>query len=76
MAIPVQAAGIAQTDLAAVGPFSGGQWAALVPLFLGMAVVYALQAAIVHRIARSGRRNGHAEPTAALVGAGGGDRLG
>ena len=55
VAIPVQAAGIAQTDLEAVGPLSAGQWALLVPLFLGLAAVYALQAAIAHRIARPGR---------------------
>src|SRR5690349_4434732 len=39
LAIPVQAVGIATTDLEAVGPFSTGQWAALVPLFLAMAAV-------------------------------------
>jgi hypothetical protein len=52
LAIPVQAIGIATTDLDAVGPFTGGQWALLVLLFLAMAAVYALQAAIVYRVAR------------------------
>jgi hypothetical protein len=52
LAIPVQAAGIAQTDLEAVGPFTGGQWALLVVLFVAMAAVYALQALIVLRVAR------------------------
>jgi hypothetical protein len=54
VAIPVQAAGIATTDLEAVGPFSAGQWAALVALFVAMAAVYALQAVIAYRLARSG----------------------
>jgi hypothetical protein len=54
VAIPVQAAGIATTDLAAVGPFSAGQWVALVALFVAMAAVYALQAVIAYRLARSG----------------------
>ena len=54
LAIPIQATGIATTDLEAVGPFTGGQWALLVLLFLAMAVVYALQAAIVYRVARGG----------------------
>ena len=67
LAIPVQAAGIATTDLEAVGPFSGGQWALLVPLFVAMAAVYALQALIVVRLARSGRRDRQGEPAAALV---------
>jgi hypothetical protein len=71
VAIPVQAAGIATTDLEAVGPFSPEQWAVLVLLFLGMAGVYALQAAIVYRVARSGRRDREGEPAAALVGTGG-----
>jgi len=70
VAIPVQAAGIAQTDLEAVGPFSAGQWVALSALFVGMAAVYALQAAIVFRVAR---RGGSA---AILVGAGGSEALG
>jgi hypothetical protein len=52
VAIPVQAAGIATTDLEAVGPFSAGQWVVLVVLFLGMAAVYALQAVITYRVAR------------------------
>ena len=67
LAIPIQASGIATTDLAAVGPFSAGQWALLVPLFVAMAVVYALQALIAFRLARSGRRNREGEPAAALV---------
>ena len=73
VAIPVQAAGIATTDLEAVGPFSPGQWAVLVLLFLGMAGVYALQAAIVFRVARSGRPYGERQPTAPLLGAGAGE---
>ncbi|SDE85901.1 hypothetical protein SAMN05660485_01891 [Blastococcus fimeti] len=52
LAIPVQAAGIAQTDLEDVGPLGTGQWAALVPIFVAMAAVYALQADIVRRVAR------------------------
>jgi hypothetical protein len=56
VAIPVQAAGIATTDLEAVGPFSAGQWVALVALFVAMAAVYALQAVIAYRLARSGVR--------------------
>jgi hypothetical protein len=76
VAIPVQAIGIATTDLEAVGPFSAGQWAALVALFVVMAAVYALQAAIVYRVARSGRREGQGERAAALVGAGGRGGLG
>ena len=52
VAIPVQAAGIAQTDLEAVGPFSAGQWVALSALFIAMAAVYAPQAAIAYRVAR------------------------
>lgn len=42
------AAGIAQTDLEAVGSFNSGQWAVRAVLFAGMAAVYALQAAIVY----------------------------
>jgi hypothetical protein len=76
VAIPVQAAGIATTDLAAVGPFSAGQWAVLVALFFGMAGVYALQAAIVYRVARSARGEGEGEPAPPLVGASGGEALG
>src|SRR4051812_28261220 len=76
VAIPVQAAGIAQTDLEAVGPFSTGQWAALSALFVGMAAVYALQAAIVYRVARSGRRDGQGESAPLLVGAGGSEAHG
>jgi hypothetical protein len=67
LAIPIQATGIATTDLEAVGPFDGGQWALLVPLFVAMAAVYALQAVIVFRLARSGRRDREGEPAAALV---------
>jgi hypothetical protein len=67
IAIPVQAAGIAQTDLEAVGPFSTGQWAVLVALFVAMAAAYALQAAVVYRVARSGPRDREGEPAAALV---------
>ena len=67
VAIPVQAAGIATTDLEAVGPLSTGQWAVLVVLFVVMAGVYALQAAIAYRVARSGRRDRQGEPAAALV---------
>ena len=62
LAIPIQAAGIATTDLAAVGPLSAGQWALLVPLFVAMAAVYALQAVIAYRVARSRGRNREAEP--------------
>src|SRR3954453_22712492 len=76
VAIPVQATGIATTDLADVGPFSAGQWAVLVMLFAGLAAAYVLQAVTVFRVARSGRRDGEREPTAALVGAGGGEALG
>ncbi len=76
IAIPVQAAGIAQTDLAAVGPFSAGQWAVLAVLFVAMAAVYALQAVIAYRVARSGGRDREGEPAAAFVRAGGGEPLG
>jgi hypothetical protein len=57
IAIPVQAAGIAQTDLEAVGPFDLGQGVALSALFVAMAAIYALQAASVYRVARSGGRD-------------------
>jgi hypothetical protein len=67
VAIPIQAAGIAQTDLAAVGPLSTGQWTVLVVLFVGMAAAYAVQAAIAYRVARSGRRDRQGEPAATLV---------
>ena len=67
VAIPIQAAGIAQTDLAAVGPLSTGQWTVLVVLFAGMAAAYAVQAVIAYRVARSGRRDRQGEPAAALV---------
>jgi hypothetical protein len=73
IAIPVQAAGIATTDLADVGPFSTGQWAVLVVLFVGLAAVYVLQSVIVFRVARSGRRDGERKPTANLLGAGAGE---
>jgi hypothetical protein len=76
LAIPVQATGIATTDLAAVGPLSPGQWAVLVPLFVAMAAVYVLQTGIAYRVARSGRGDRQGEPAAALVGAGGGQPLG
>jgi hypothetical protein len=68
VAIPVQAAGIATTDLEAVGPLSAGQWAVLAALFVAMAAVYALQAMIVYRVARTAGRGPEGEP-AALVGA-------
>ena len=42
-------------------------WALLVLLLLAMAAVYALQALIVFRLARSGRRDRQGEPAAALV---------
>jgi hypothetical protein len=64
VAIPVQATGIAQTDLEAVGPFSTGQWVVLGALFVGMAAVYALQAAIVYRVARSGGADRERPPAA------------
>src|SRR5688572_17400129 len=67
LAIPIQATGIATTDLEAVGPLTGGQWALLVPLFVAMAAVYALQALIAFRLARSGRRDRQGEPAASLV---------
>jgi hypothetical protein len=76
LAIPVQAAGIAQTDLDAVGPFSAGQWAVLAALFVAMAAAYAVQALVVYRVARSGRRDREGELAAALVGAGGREALG
>jgi uncharacterized membrane protein YidH (DUF202 family) len=67
VAIPVQAAGIATTDLEAVGPFSTGQWVVLAVLFVAMAAVYVLQAAIVYRVARSGGRDGDRKPEAPLA---------
>ena len=66
VAIPVQATGIATTDLEAVGPLGTGQWALLVPLFGAMAAVYALQAVIAYRLARSAGRDRQGEPTSAL----------
>jgi hypothetical protein len=76
LAIPVQATGIATTDLGAVGPLTTGQWALLVPLFVAMAAAYALQAVVAYRIARSGGRDREREPAPSLVGAGGGQPLG
>ena len=70
VAIPVQATGIATTDLADVGPLSTGQWALLTVLFVGMAAVYVLQAVVVFRVARSGRRNDEREQAAPLLVAG------
>ena len=69
LAIPVQAAGIAQTDLEAVGPLSAGQWAVLSVLFAGMAAVYALQAAIAYRVARPRGRDRGDEPATVPGGA-------
>jgi hypothetical protein len=70
IAIPVQAIGIATTDLEAVGPFNAGQWALLVVLFVAMAAVYVLQAVVVYRVARGGAAkravDPHAVPTAAV----------
>ncbi len=58
LAIPVQAAGIAQTDLDAMGPLSVGQWVVLFLLFVVMAAaVYALQAALAYRVARPRSRD-------------------
>jgi hypothetical protein len=76
LAIPLQATGIATTDLGAVGPLTAGQWVLLVPLFVAMAAVYALQAVLAYRVARSGGRDGEREPAPPLVGAGGGQPLG
>ena len=67
LAIPVQAAGIATTDLEAVGPLSAGQWVVLSVLFLGMAAVYALQAAITFRMARSAGRDAQGDPATVPV---------
>lgn len=64
VAIPVQAAGIAQSDLEGVGPLGTGQWVALTALFVAMAAVYALQAVLVHRVARSVGRARESEPAA------------
>ena len=69
LAIPVQAAGIATTDLEAVRPLSAGQWVVLSVLFLGMAAVYALQAAIAYRVARSARRDAQVDPSTLPAGA-------
>jgi len=54
--IPVQATGIATTDLEGLGPFSSGQWTVLVALFVGMAAAYTAQAVIAYRVARRGAR--------------------
>jgi hypothetical protein len=75
LAIPLQATGIATTDLAAAGSISAGQWVLLAPLFVLMAGVYAAQALLVYRIVRSGRRDRQGEPAASLLGAGGGQAL-
>jgi hypothetical protein len=69
LAIPVQAVGMATTDLAAVGPLSTGQWALLAGLFVALAAVYVLQATIVFHVARSGRRTGERMPADPLAGA-------
>ncbi|MGY1827617.1 MULTISPECIES: hypothetical protein [unclassified Blastococcus] len=69
VAIPVQAAGIAQSDLEGVGPLGAGQWTALTALFVAMAVVYALQAVLVYRLARSGAADRGREPAARLTAA-------
>ena len=66
LAIPLQATGIATSDLAAVGPLGAGEWALLVPLFVAMAAVYALQAVIAYRLARSAGRDRQGEPAPAL----------
>ncbi|MCF6506518.1 hypothetical protein E9549_03710 [Blastococcus sp. MG754426] len=69
VAIPVQAAGIAQSDLEGVGPLSAGRWIALTALFVAVAVVYAFQAVLVHRVACSGGRDRGHEPAARLTAA-------
>jgi hypothetical protein len=66
VAIALQASGIATTDLGAVGPLGAGQWALLILLLAAMAAVYALQAVIAYRLARSGRRDRQGEPEPAL----------
>jgi len=73
VAIPVQASGIATTDLAGLGPFSPGQWAVLGLLFVAMAAVYALQAAVVFRVTRSGRRDDERDQATPLLAAGAGE---
>ena len=57
VAIPVQAVGIATTDLEGLGSFGSGQWTVLVVLFVGMAAAYTVQAVIVYRVARGGARH-------------------
>ncbi|WP_091766187.1 hypothetical protein [Blastococcus aurantiacus] len=76
IAIPVQAIGIATTDLEGLGPFTAGQWAGLAASFVAMAAVYVLQAAFAYRVATSGRRDRQGEPSATFVGAGGRETLG
>ena len=56
IAIPIQTAGIAQTDLVAVGPLSSRQWIVLIALFVAMAAAYAIQAVVAYRVARGGPR--------------------
>ncbi|MGY1725154.1 hypothetical protein [Blastococcus sp. SYSU DS0533] len=69
VAISVQAAGIAQSDLEGVGPLGVGRWTALTVLFVAMAAVYALQAVLVHRLVRAGGRDRGREPAAQLTAA-------
>jgi hypothetical protein len=66
VAIPVQAAGIATTDLDGLGSFGSGQWTVLVVLFVGMAAAYAVQALIAYRVARGGAR--HSVPCGVPIG--------
>jgi hypothetical protein len=67
LAIPVQATGIATTDLGAVGPLGAGQWVGLSVLFLGMAAVYALQARIAYRLARPAGSGTQVDPATVPV---------
>src|SRR3954447_1996534 len=76
IAIPIQATGIAQTDLEAAGPFNSGQWSVLLVLFVAMAAAYAVQAAVVYGVARSGRRDREGQPATAVVWPRGSDSLG
>ena len=57
VAVPVQAVGIATTDLDGLGSFGSGQWTVLVVLFVGMAAAYTVQAVIGYRVARGGARH-------------------
>jgi hypothetical protein len=57
VAIPIQAVGIATTDLDGLGSFGSGQWTVLVVLFVGMAAAYTVQAVIAYRVARGGARH-------------------